>query len=137
MSARLTIQGLEELRAALRRLPEDLAGEAAHLIEARGNGAVATIKAGYPKRSGELRDKLAVTHTRSRVGARSVIRNTSKHALPFDVGTQAARQTRGGANRGSAPANPIFSQTIRRERRGLQDDLRDLLVRHGLLVTDA
>lgn len=137
MSVSLRFEGLEAFRAALRRLPEELASEAANLIEARGKGAVVTIKAGYPSRSGELRNKLTVTHRRSRFGARSVIRNTSKYALPFDVGTQAARRTKGGANRGSAPANPIFSQTMSRERRGLRGDLTTLLVRHGLLVTDA
>jgi hypothetical protein len=137
MSASLTIQGLEEFRAALRRLPEALAAAAADKLEARGNSAVATIKAGYPSRSGELRNKLRVTHTRSKFGARSVVRNTSKYALPYDVGTQAARQTRGGANRGSAPANPIFSQTMARARRALRADLTEILVAEGLLVVDA
>lgn len=126
--------GLEELKAALRDLPSELAGEGGHLVEARGNAAVVTIKAGYPARTGDLRDHVEVEHTQSAFGARSVIRNTSKHAEEFEFGTR-ARHTSLGANRGTMPANHLFTQTIMRERRGMYDDLRDLLVRHGLQVT--
>lgn len=134
MANRFAFGGLEELKAALRTLPEDLTGEAGHLVEARGNSAAATIKAGYPSRTRDLIDKLTVEFTRSGLSARAVVSNTSKHALAFELGTQ-ARHTALGANRGSMPANPLFSQTMRRERRGLNDDLADLLVRHGLVVT--
>ena len=132
---RFTWTGLEELKAALRNLPAELATEGGRIVEARANGAAATIKAGYPSRTGDLRDKLTVTHTRSRFGARSVIKNTSKHALPFEVGSQVNRVTAQGWNRGRMPANPLFSQTMRRERRGMWSDLADLLRRHGLLVS--
>ena len=134
MSARVTWTGLEELKADLRALPEALAGEGAHIVEGRANGATATIKRGYPTRTGELRDKLTVTHTRNRFGASSVVRNASKYADEFEHGTQ-ARHTAIGANRGPMPANPLFTQTIMRERRGMYDDLRDLLTRHGLQVS--
>jgi hypothetical protein len=131
---RLTFPGLAELRAELRALPAALAAEAAHIVEGRANGAGATIKGGYPSRAGELRDKLEVEHTRNPFGARSVVRNTSKHALPFEYGTQ-ARHTKIGANRGSMPANPLFTQTVRRERRAMYSDLQAMVVRHGLTVT--
>lgn len=134
MASRFVFDGLEALKAELRSLPADLAGEGGHLVEARGNAAVVTIKAGYPVRTGDLRDHVEVEHTQSAVGARSVIRNTSAHALEFEIGTQ-ARHNSLGANRGSMPANPLFTQTIMRERRGMYDDLRDLLERHGLQVT--
>lgn len=132
---RFTWSGLAELKAALRALPAELAGEGAHIVEARGNGAASTIKSGYPSRDGELRDKLTVEHTRSRFGARSVVKNTSIYALPFDLGSQVNRVTAQGWNRGRMPANPIFSQTMRRERRGMWGDLKALLTRKGLLVT--
>lgn len=134
MSSRFVWTGLEELKAALRSLPAELATEGGHLVEGRANGAAATIKGGYPSRSGELRDKLTVTHTRSAFGARSVIKNTSKHAAPFEVGTQ-ARHTALGANRGSMPPNPLFTQTLVRARRAMYGDLQGLLERHGLTVT--
>jgi len=130
-----TWSGLEELKAQLRALPAELAGEAANIVEGRANGAALTIKSGYPSRAGDLRDKLTVEHTRSRFGARSVVRNTSDHALPFDLGSQVNRYTTRGVNRGRMPATPLFSQTMGRARRAMHADLADLLRRHGLTVT--
>lgn len=136
MSASVTWSGLDELKAQLRALPGELAGEGAHLVEARANSATQTIGAGYPSRAGDLRKGLTVTHTRSAFGARSIVKNTDPAALVFDVGSQ-ARHTSLGANRGAMPANPIFSQTCRRERRAMYQDLSDLLVRKGLRVSGA
>ena len=132
---RFTWSGVEELRAQLRALPAELAGEGANLVEGRANGAALTIRSGYPARAGDLRDQLTVEHTRSRFGARSVVRNTSDHALPFDIGSQANRYTTRGVNRGRMPATPVFSQTMGRARRAMYGDLADLLRRHGLTVT--
>ena len=135
MSAHFTWTGLEDLKAELRRLPAELAVEGANLVVGRANGAARTIRAGYPRRTGDLRDHVEVEHTRSPFGARSIVRNTSKHAASFERGTQ-ARHTKIGANRGAMPPNPLFTQTMRRERRALYDvDLRGLLERHGLRVT--
>jgi hypothetical protein len=134
LSARFVWSGLEELKAQLRSLPSELAGEGGHIVEARTNGAGATIKAGYPVRAGALRDKLTVEHARSAFGARSVVKNTAKEAAVFELGSQ-ARHTALGANRGSMPANHLFTQTIMRERRGMYDDLKAMLERHGLQVS--
>lgn len=125
--------GLEELKAQLRALPAEFATEGGRIVEARANGAAATIKAEYPVRSGELRDKLTVTHTRNAVGAISVVRNSSKYADEFDYGTQ-ARHTAIGANRGSMPPNHLFTQAIRRAKRLMYEDLKALLIRAGLVV---
>lgn len=135
MSVRFVVTGLEELIAQLRALPAELAGEGGHIVEGRANGATATIKAGYPVRAGDLRDKLDVTHTRSRFGARSVVKNTSKHAVPYDQGSETVRITTKGISRGRMPPKPIFSQTMARERRAMYRDFADLLRRHGLTVT--
>lgn len=131
---RFVFDGLEQLLTDLRALPAELTTEGGHIVEGRANGAAATIKGGYPSRSGELRDKLTVTHTRSVFGARSVVRNSSKYADEFEFGTQ-ARHTAIGANRGSMPPNPLFTQTVQRARRAMYGDLKDLLVRHGLTVS--
>ena len=134
MSARFEWSGLEALKASLRALPEELTAEGGHIVEVRANGATATIKAGYPRRSGSLAAGMDVTHSRSRFGARSVVKNSDKDAAVFERGSQ-ARHTRIGANRGSMPANHLFTKTMMRERRGMYQDLRDLLVRKGLVVT--
>ncbi len=135
MSASVTWTGLSELHAWLRELPAELAGEGADIVERRANRAEATIGAGYPVREGDLKAGLTVTHRRSRFGARSTVKNSSKHALPYDIGSQTARRTKSGANRGTMPARPIFSQTVARERRGMHDDHKAMLVRHGLTVS--
>lgn len=140
MSTRFTLQGLEDLKAQLRALPAELTTEGGHIVEGRANGATSVIKAGYPSKRGDLRDKLAVTHTRSRFGARSVIRNTSKHAAPFEQGSEARHYVSHKGVRhltGKMPPTPIFSKTIVRERRAMYRDLADLLTRHGLRVTGA
>lgn len=136
MSSRFVFTGLQEMLADLRKLPAELAGEGGDLVEGRGDRAMATIAAGYPSRTGDLRTKLKVTHTRSAFGARSVVRNSSKHALPYDAGSQTVRITKRGISRGTMPPTPIFSQTIARERRAMYGDLKELLERHGLTVTD-
>lgn len=133
--AAIVWSGLEELKAGLRALPTELGSEGADIVEARATRAEATIAAGYPARTGNLRDKLTVEHARSAFGARSVVRNTSKHAVPFEIGSQVNRYTTRGVNRGRMPANHLFTQTIMRERRAMDDDHKALLVRHGLLVS--
>lgn len=129
-----TWPGLAELKAQLRALPAELAGEGGHLVEARANGAAVTIRTGYPARSGDLRDQVEVEHTASRFGARSIVRNRSRHAEPFENGSE-ARHTAIGANRGRMPPNHLFTQEIIRARRAMYGDLADLLRRHGLTVT--
>jgi len=133
--AGLVWTGLDELKAALRALPAELAGEGADIVENRAELATSSIRQCYPLRSGDLRAKLTVEHTRTPFGARSVIRNTSRHAVPFEIGSQVNRVTAQGWNRGRMPANPIFTQTIVRERRRMHDDHKALLVRKGLQVS--
>jgi len=128
------IEGLDALRAQLRELPAALAGEGGQLVAHRGDRAGAAIRDGYPARTRDLRERLEVLHRSDAFGARAVIINRSRHALPFEHGTQ-ARHTALGSNRGTMPPNHLFSETIAREKRGLWQDLSDLLVRAGLTVT--
>lgn len=131
----LTFQGLDELRAALRALPDDLTGEAGHIVEGAANGAAVDIKTAYPSRTGNLRDGVTVTQVAAgKYAAGAVVKNTAKHAYIFENGTQ-ARHTAIGANRGSMPAGHVFIPTIIRERRKMYDALKDVLVRHGLIVS--
>lgn len=139
MSAKLVLD-LTEIRAGLRQLASSVSGsgEAGHIVEAHGNRAVAAIKAGYPSRRGDLQRALSVTHTRTAHGARAVVKNTSKEALYFEYGSQVRHYvTRHGVTHvtGAMPANPIFSQTLQRERRGMYADFRELLTRLGLQVS--
>jgi hypothetical protein len=124
--------GLDTYRAAMRTLPDTVTGEAAKLIEGYANATAATIKAAYPVRTGKLRDKLTVTHQEAtgRYKAASVIKNTAKHAVWFESGTQ-ARHTSLGANRGSMPPGRIFVPAVVTGRRRATEALKALVLRHG------
>ena len=135
---KFTWDGLTELKEALRNLPADLAGEAGHLVEARANGAAAIIKAGYHVVTGDLRDKLTVTHTTTAFGATSIVKNTSRYAQAYDRGSN-VRHRAGGGSTGrmwthTAPTH-LFARTAAVQRRLMYGDLIDLLERHGALVT--
>jgi hypothetical protein len=135
VSSRVVWNGLAELREALRNLPEELTGEAGHIIEGAANAAAADVKAAYPVRTGNLRDHVFVSHQdKGRFSAGAVVKNTAKHAWLFENGTQ-ARHNDLGANRGSMPPGHVFIPAMIKRRRIMYQQLRALLERHGLKVT--
>jgi Bacteriophage HK97-gp10, putative tail-component len=135
MSAnRLIFEGLDELRAALRNLPTHLAAEASRPVQGAANAAAASIKAGYPVRTGKLRDHLIVETIDAPFQAGALVKNTARHAAIFEYGTQ-ARHTAIGANRGSMPPGHVFIPAIVRARRRMYEDLKGLLERNGLQVS--
>lgn len=126
--------GLEDLRAALRNLPAELAAEAEHVVEGAANGAAAAIKGAYPRRSGDLDDHVSVDLQRTPFGVVGIVRNTSKLARIFEYGTQ-ARHNALGANRGAMPPGRVFIPNISAARRRMVDDLIAIVQRAGLEVT--
>jgi len=135
VSATLTITGLEELRAALRTLPTELAGEAQHVVVGAANGAAADIRGAYPVRTGNLRDHVTVRDLPSGpTGAAAKVVSSARHAALFEVGTQ-ARHTSIGANRGTMPPGHVFVPRVIRARRLMVQQLVDLVRRAGLTVT--
>jgi len=135
VSSRVVWNGLAELREALRNLPADLTAEASHVVEGAANAAAADIKAGYPVRTGNLRDHVFVSHRdKGRFSAGAVVKNTAKHANIFEVGTQ-ARHNSLGANRGSMPPGHVFVPAVIKRRRIMYEQLKALLERHGLKVS--
>lgn len=132
---RLVFEGLNELKAALRDLPDNLIGEASNIVEGAANGAATEIRSKYPHRTGNLRDGVTVTHfDGGRFSAGAIVKNTAKHAHIFEIGTQ-ARHTAIGANRGSMPPGHVFVPAVIKARRGMFAALKDLLVRNGLVVS--
>ena len=130
----LVWSGVDELQAELRALGDALARDGSAIVQAAGNGAFATIHGGYPRRTGDLKQGLTVTHTRTAYGAKALLVNTSPHAIPFEVGTQ-ARHSKLGANRGSMPPNHLFTRTMNSARRAMNTQHTALLERAGLTVT--
>lgn len=131
---RIVFDGLAELKVALQNLPADLAREAGFIVYANADEAAREVKAAYPSRTGNLRARVSVKKERGQFGASATVRNTAKHAHLFENGTQ-ARHTALGANRGSMPPGHVFVPVMIRRRRVMYQVLKDLLVKHGLLVS--
>jgi hypothetical protein len=137
VSASVRWDGLEELKRELRNLPADLTREASHVVEGTANAAATEIKRGYGKhrRTGNLQAGVLVTHfDKGKFSTGALVKNTAKHAHLFEVGTQ-ARHTAIGANRGSMPPGHVFVPAVIKWRRRMYQELKDILVRHGLVVT--
>lgn len=133
---RFVFEGLDELRAELRKLPETLTGEASHIIEGAANGAAATIKGHYARVSGNLVDGVSVTFQRNQFAAGALVKSASEHAWIYENGTQVRHFN--GANRGSMPPAPpgrAFIPPMIKARRRMYDQFIDLLERHGLVVS--
>jgi hypothetical protein len=141
VSASVRWSGLNELRAALRNLPEELTAEAGHIVEGAANGAAVDIKRDYAKhrRTGDLQDGLTVTHfEKGKFSAGAIVKNTAKHAWLFDNGSQARHYiTKRGKKHatGAMPPSHIFVRGAIRARRKMYEQLKALLERKGLVVT--
>lgn len=140
MAGTLRFDGMAEFRAALRRLPEDLAVEASGIVKATAEGVAAQVKGNYPTgRTGNLVRGVTVTHFENgKVAAGAVVKSTAKHAFIFERGTK-PRKTSRGFNRGQMPEAPESQRMIPvvvRFRRRMVDQLIAMMERHGLTVGD-
>lgn len=145
MSARVKWEGLAELRADLRRLPAELAGEAGQIVDTAGNGAAATVRTEYGQHrvTGSLADHVKVEHVASGpYGASVVVKSTAKHAWLFDNGSQArhfveasGKEHGTGQMWGKRPPMHTFVRAMIRARRRMFEELKAMLERHGLKVS--
>lgn len=132
---RLTFEGLDDLKAALRALPSELAGDASGIVMGAANGAESDVESAYPERTGNLKKGLKVeTVSAGPYGAGARLINRSPHAYIFENGTQ-ARHTDIGANRGSMPPGNVFIPAVIRRRRSMYERLKGLLESKGLQVS--
>jgi hypothetical protein len=136
MASTMVWDGMAELMEEIRRLPETLTGEAQKLTEGVANSVTFEIRAAYPVRTGKLRNstKLAPLKSKGQFVAGAMVTNTAKLATIFENGTQ-ARHNALGANRGSMPPGHVFVPRIVRARGKLTQGLKDMVTRHGAIVT--
>jgi hypothetical protein len=135
---RLKFDGLEQLKASLRRLPAELRDDAEEIVFDEAKEAADDIRAGYAshRRSGELADKVeAIQLKGGRLFAGALVQNKSKLAFIFENGTQ-ARHNAIGANRGSMPAAHVFVPAVIKRRREMYERLRAMMEAHGLAVRE-
>jgi hypothetical protein len=139
--AAVTWNGLDELRAALRALPEHLAGEAQSIVKAAADDAMATMSAAYAGHvvSGNLQRGLKMKELAvGRYGVGYQVRNTSPHAWWYENGTE-VRHTSKGVSRGkmfkSRPPGHVMLPTAIRRRALMYRALAAMLEREGFLVS--
>lgn len=140
MSARFVFAGLEELKTALRALPDDLTGEASNIVEGAANGAAAAIKRDYARGpTGNLIGGVYVTHfSRGRFSAGAIVKSAAKHAWIYENGTQARHYfTARGVRHptGAMPPGHVFIPAMIRARRRMYELLAAMMRRNGLLVS--
>jgi hypothetical protein len=131
--------GLEEFRAALRNLPDELTADAAAIVTSHAQEAERLTVAAYPVGpTGNLQRGVRTTvNSSDRGGASATVRSGAKHAHLFEKGT-GLRRTNDGANRGRMPAAPSSQQMIPiviRVRRRMVVALVNLVQKAGLVVT--
>jgi hypothetical protein len=123
----------------MRRLPEDMAGEAAHIVEAGANQAVLAIKSAYPATAGDVRAAVTSKVETTRFGAIATVSNPHKLAYIFEGGTEARHYvTVNGVQHATGRITPghEFVPNMQRVRRATYEKFRDLLKRKGLEVSD-
>lgn len=137
MSTKLQLNGLAELRSALRNLPDELKADAQRIVTDAANGAAVAIRRGYPVVSGKLRDGIDVAQVESsRGGVTAKVTSRARHSHLFENGT-GQRRAANGANRGrmpKAPTNEAMIPVVIRQRRTMVTRLIDLVKRAGFVV---
>lgn len=114
----LRLDGLQELRDALGKLPEEFQRQAGDIILDHANTLRTETQADYPVRQtnlhpgpnrktpfyppGNLRRGVTVNLNRSTFGVSALVRSQARHAWLFENGSN-PRQTKTGANRGQMP----------------------------------
>jgi len=132
----LRINGLTELRAALKALPPELVREAGVIDHAQAQAAAQEIMGAYPVHTGNLRSHLQVELGGDAVSATARVRNTAKHAYIFEKGT-GPRQWASGKSTGVMPFGGVFIPIAMQRRRIMLGALIDLVERSGLHVSGA
>ncbi len=132
MTAKLELQGLDELRQALRSLPDDLAQEAGVIVLAHAEDAQRRAKAGYPEGpTGNLRHRVTLNQDATRFGAKAIVRSRAPHAWLFENGV------RGKAPRRTVPESQKFIPAMIQVRRRMVAALIHMVQKAGLTVTSS
>lgn len=135
MSVKLDWIGLQELRDALKELPDTLTAEAATKVTAAADDAAAEIIAAYPEVTGNLKSHVKVdTQNTGRFGVYRRIRSTARHAHLYEFGHMTRQPTIAGKTRHKIPGANVFIPIVTRRRRRMYDDLAAIIESQGLDV---
>src|SRR4051812_5106276 len=141
---KLVFNGIEDLKDALRMLPEELADDGGEIVRFWATAAAGAARASYPRKSGHLQDGVVIETDKSgfgsRWGVRYIVKNKAPHAFIYEYGTSARHYftTRGAKHdTGIMPAAPpgrAFVPHMVAAREKMYDQLVSLLVGLGLGV---
>lgn len=117
MSATLRVDGMNEMLATLRTLPDELKQHSlGPVVKSNAEAMAADLKASYHKHTGTLANRVVVEHDVGGSPLRSKVRSKAPHAHFYEYGT-VRRFTKGtGAYRGTMPAQPTLVPTAIRWR---------------------
>lgn len=137
MPVRLQLDGLAELRAALRHLPADLADDAGDIVEDTTDRTQTALVQTYPRGdTGNLRRGVKTTIEHGAFGVEGTVKSTSPHAHLWEFGT-AVRHTARGWNRGKEQSHDGLVAIAVRERRRMNQRLVELVRSAGFEVSGA
>lgn len=131
-----TWTGMDEFRRWLGRLPADLTRQAAPLAIRAAAATEQGARTGYPSRSGRLAGGLSTSiRNAGEFGVSVVVVSAARYAGTYDLGSDGARHTRRGVNRGTAPAGRVFVSAAEPARAEMVDGLRAIVEAQGFEVT--
>lgn len=136
--AKLDLSGpIAVIRNRLRNLAADLEGvhgEAAQIVIATTEAAAQDVRSIYSQHrvTGTLAGRVRVRYPSAMVG---VVVSAAPHGTIFEQGTQ-PRFNKNGKALGRSPAHKVIATVAPGHRVRMKGRLKDLLIRHGLTVTD-
>lgn len=134
------MDGMQEFREALRKLPVELATKAGQVVQATARQVSDEVQANYPRgKTGNLKRGVRVTLEGSAVSSRGIVRSTAPHAHLFEDGT-GRRSTRSGANRGVMPKGPtdqLMGVRAGRARNRMVEQLVAIVQEAGFVVSQS
>ena len=159
MSVTLQWDGLKEFEDEFGKIPETLTNDAAPIVRRNAEGAAADVRAAYPIRTtglrytarrrkpwyppGGLKSRVIVSRLGAVHGSLGVVvKSNDPIAWLFDNGSQARHylSVKGathdtGQMWGRTPPTHLFVRTMIAHRRVMYSELKDLLVKHGFVVS--
>ena len=138
MASLFTWEGMQEFKAALKRMPLEMRNEAAEIMGDAAEQAADDARMDYPEYTGKLADSVKVVPTPNAgsFGVDITVINTAPHAQIFESGTTTPRRWRSGKNVGIMPPGKVFIPAMRRNRRKAYVLVGRMMQAQGLIVTD-
>jgi hypothetical protein len=131
----LFLDGLDELRKALRDMPDELTNDAMAIVATAAEDTASEVRSVYP--AGPMREGVDVTDRSHQYQAKFVVQSHTPQANWWEFGTQ-NRHTQQGWNRGAEPAHKDrgLIAIAKRHRATMHAALVALVRSAGFMVTE-